>query len=64
MKTRSIHTWCHPVIKKTTLFSLFVVFFLGSALGQNWETGTLEEAQAKAEASGKFLLLDFFQEYG
>ena len=64
METLPIQTWRHPVIKKTMFFCLLVVFFFGSALGQNWEIGTLEQAQAKAEASGKLLLLDFFQEYG
>lgn len=49
--------------KKAFVFLLAAVA-VGSALGQNWEMGSFEDAQAKAKASGKLLLLDFYQEYG
>ena len=50
--------------RKTAFIILLATFVAGSALGQNWEMGSFEEAQAKAKDSGKLLLLDFFQEYG
>jgi len=52
------------VIRKAAFVCLLVAIAVVPALSQNWETGSLEEAQAKAKASGKILLLDFFQEYG
>ncbi len=35
-----------------------------AAYGQNWLTGSVEDALAKAKAQNKLLLLDFFQEGG
>lgn len=64
METRPVQIWFYRLIKRTALICLLVVFFLSSAMGQNWENGTFEEAQTKARASGRLLLLDFFQEYG
>jgi len=51
-------------MRKRTFIIFLAAFVVGSALGQNWQTGSFEDAQAKAKASGKLLLLDFFQEYG
>lgn len=51
-------------MRKRTFVILLAAFAIGSTLGQNWQTGSFEDAQAKAKASGKLLLLDFFQEYG
>ena len=64
MKTKPITKREGMVARKTVFVCLFIAIAVGVALGQNWETGSLEEAQAKAKASGKLLLLDFFQEYG
>lgn len=52
------------ILRKSAFLILVSMFVVSSALGQNWETGSFEDAQAKAKASGKLLLLDFFQEYG
>jgi carbohydrate-selective porin OprB len=46
----------------TALFLLALASAASSSLP--WSTGSLEDALAKAKASGKLLLLDFFQEYG
>jgi hypothetical protein len=53
-------------IKKrmTAFVCLFVVLAAGPVFSQNWEKGPLEDAVAKAKASGKLIVLDFFQEYG
>jgi hypothetical protein len=64
MKTDPIQPRVGIVVRKSFFVCLFIVLAIGSAIGQNWETGSLEEAQAKARVSGKLLLLDFFQEYG
>ena len=64
MKSRLIPIKVKTVMRKTAFICLLVVFFLGSAYSQNWETGSFEEAKDKAKVSGKLLLLDFFQEYG
>jgi hypothetical protein len=37
---------------------------LSSAFAQTWLTGSLDDALAKAKASGKPLLVDFFAETG
>jgi hypothetical protein len=50
--------------RKIVFLILLATLVVGLALGQNWERGSFEDAQAKAKTSGKFLLLDFFQEYG
>ena len=42
--------------------SIFIVFC--SIKAQNPQTGTLEDALAKAKAAGKPLLVDFFAETG
>ena len=51
-------------LKKTAFVWLFAALATCFAFGQKWETGPFEDALAKAEASGKLLLLDFYQEYG
>jgi len=52
--------------KVPLLFTALFLLALASAASSSlhWSTGTLEDALAKAKSSGKFLLLDFFQEYG
>ncbi len=64
MNSKPIQFWSKAVFGRTALICLFAVFAFGSAFSQNWETGTLEDALAKAKVSGNLLLLDFFQEYG
>ena len=64
METKPNHSKGKTMIRKTVFICLIVALTFISAFSQNWETGTLEEAQAKAKNSGKILLLDFFQEYG
>ena len=64
MKSKLIPINVKTVMRKTAFICLLVVFFLGSAYSQNWESGSLEEALTKSKNSGKLLLLDFFQEYG
>jgi len=48
--------------KAAFFFFLFLIPIFLSA--QNWLTGSLDEAMAKAKASNKPLLLDFFAETG
>ena len=64
MNTKTIQSLCKAVLKKAAIICLLMVFSFGLSFGQNWETGSLEDALAKAKASDKLLLLDFFQEYG
>jgi len=55
------------VMKKKAYIMLAALCLLALASGassQTWQTGSLEDALAKAKATGKLLLLDFFQEYG
>ncbi len=51
-------------IKRILLLGTALAFGLSLAYGQNWRSGSLEDALAKAKSTGKLLLLDFFQEYG
>jgi len=46
------------------LFILLALFSVPSAFPQTWLKGSLDEAQAKAKAAGKPLLIDFFAETG
>lgn len=64
MKSKLIPIKGKTVMRKTAFICLFVVLTFSSALSQNWEIGSFEDAQSKAKSSGKLLLLDFFQEYG
>ena len=51
--------------KGTIWLAVFCLLALASgASSQTWSSGSLEDALAKAKATGKLLLLDFFQEYG
>jgi len=45
------------------VFSL-MLFAISSVLAQTWLVGSIEEAQAKAKAAGKPLLVDFYVETG
>ena len=38
----------------------FVLAFASAAAAQNWFTGTIDEAVAKAKAEKKLVLLDFY----
>lgn len=51
-------------MKKTLTLALALVLAASAAYGQNWLTGSVEDALAKAKAQNKLLLLDFFQESG
>jgi hypothetical protein len=51
-------------MKRTALVVLVLALSVAEAWGQNFLTGSLEDALAKAKAQGKLLLLDFFQESG
>ena len=64
MKSKLIPIKGKTVMRKTAVICLLVVLTFGSALSQNWETGSFEDALDKAKDSSKLLLLDFFQEYG
>lgn len=46
--------------RKYAALSLFLLFAVSSAFGQNWFKGTLDEAVAKAKTENKKVLLDFF----
>jgi hypothetical protein len=48
----------------SVILLLLAVFAISSAFAQTWLTGSIEEAQAKAKASGKPILVDFFVETG
>jgi len=50
--------------KTAVVFSLFGFIVLSSASAQNWLTGSLDDALARAGAAGKPLLIDFFTEVG
>jgi hypothetical protein len=52
-------------MKKTSLAIVGLVLLAGFAQAQAvWMTGSVDEALAKAKASGKLLLLDFFTSGG
>jgi hypothetical protein len=51
-------------MKKTVTLVLVLALAAAAAHGQTWLTGSVEDAQAKAKAQNKLLLLDFFQESG
>jgi hypothetical protein len=51
-------------MKKATTLALALALAVSAAAAQNWLTGPVEDALAKAKAQGKLLLLDFFQESG
>ncbi len=51
-------------MKKTFLVALVLALSAAAASGQNFLTGSVEDALAKAKAQGKLLLLDFYQESG
>ncbi len=46
---------------KTVLVAAFVFGFISTAaLAQQWFTGSVDEAVAKANAEGKLVLVDFY----
>ncbi len=47
-------------MRKTIIGLAVLAALVGSASAQNWFKGTLDEAQAKAKAESKMLLVDFF----
>jgi hypothetical protein len=51
-------------MKRTALLALVLALSVAAVSGQNFLSGSLEDALAKAKAQGKLLLLDFFQESG
>jgi hypothetical protein len=51
-----------PFVSGIALVGLLA--FTTGASSPAWLKGTFDEALAKAKATGKLLLLDFFQEYG
>jgi hypothetical protein len=51
-------------MKKALTLALVLAVSAAAAYGQNWLTGSVEDALAKAKAQNKLLLLDFFQESG
>lgn len=54
-------------MKKVSVSLMGLVCLLAFTAGASspaWQTGSLEDALAKARSTGKLLLLDFFQEYG
>lgn len=51
-------------MKKSAVVLIVLAFAAGTAYGQSWLTGPLDDALAKAKAENKLLLLDFYQESG
>ncbi len=54
-------------MKKLAIILLAALGFINSsanACSPAWTSGSFEDALAKAKATNKLLLLDFFQEYG
>lgn len=50
--------------RSAALLILLALVSVSSAFPQTWFKGSLDEAQAKAKAAGKTLLIDFFAETG
>jgi hypothetical protein len=50
--------------KFVVIFCFLGFLALSSASAQTWLTGSIEEALAKAKASGRPILVDFFTEVG
>jgi hypothetical protein len=51
-------------MKKALTLALAIALTAAAAYGQNWLTGSVDDALAKAKSQNKLLLLDFFQESG
>ncbi len=47
-------------ITRDAFLVLCLLAFAAAAAGQNWFTGTLDEALVKAKAENKLVLIDFF----
>jgi hypothetical protein len=45
---------------KKALIALAALAFAASAAAQSWQTGTLDQAVAKAKTENKLVLLDFY----